>query len=166
LRVAAIFVALVGVALLGSIPGDIADYLRESSRHSLGAVANGTVVEVARSGQGFSATIEYRRGADPAVVKIQREVAGVGYLWRRSSLQVGDPVLVGFDPARPDEARILSIGPIWWSVVRRAAGGVVLVIAALAMFVGVGRKRRAGAHAVDQPVAAEAVRSPQRREVV
>lgn len=153
LRVGAILLALVGIALLGSILGDIAAHLRERAPHSLGAVANGVVAEVARSGRGFSATIEYRPGAGRAVVRIQTEVAAVGHLWRRPSLQVGDPVLVTFDPAKPDEARVFSIGPIWRSVIRRAAAGAILVLAALAMLVGGGRKGRAGAHAVDQPVA-------------
>jgi hypothetical protein len=148
LRVGAILVALIGIVLLGSIPGDIAEYLRERASHSLGGVANGVVVDVTRRGRGFSATIEYQPGAGRAVVRFQTEVAAVGYLWRRPSLQVGDPVLATFDPAKPDEARVFSIGPIWWSVIRRAAGGAILVLAALAMLVGGGRKRRAGEHTV------------------
>lgn len=135
-----LLVALLGLGCLASIPGHVVAGLRERSLHAKGAIANGIVVEVTPSGQGFTATVEYQPGPGQAPVRFRSETPGLGFLRPRSRFEVGDLVLVEFDPAKPGEARIYSIGPLWWSIARRATAGGLLLLSSVVMFAW-GRKR-------------------------
>ena len=140
-RAWALPVALAGLACLASIPLKILDHHRDRSRQPSAAVANGIEVDVEPSGQDFLATVEYRIGPTSAPIRYQSATPAIGYVLRRPTLQQGDRVVVEFDPRKPHEARVFSIAPLWWSVVRRAIAGGLLLVGAIAILISWGPPR-------------------------
>lgn len=132
-RAFALVVALFGLAVAASIPGLLRDEWRARSADSLGAVANGTVVAVEREGEGFTLTVEV---ADAASVSHPLRVRGetTGVLAPRPRQQVGDPVLVAYDPSDLSRARLVSVRALWRSIVSRGLAALASIVTAVGLF--------------------------------
>jgi hypothetical protein len=138
-RALALVIAILAIALLVSIPFLVASHLRESSRNSLGGVANGTVVAVSRDGRDFTMVVEFHVTSSAAPRRLRWPAETIGFLRPRARQHPGDPVLVAYDPRHPEVARVFDVRPVWTSIMRRAFLAALLLIAALLLF-------RAGNH--------------------
>lgn len=113
--------ALLGLLAFASMATAWRERPRDTSRPAL---ANGRVVDVARDVDGATAVIEYEPapGARVRFTTRDTEMYRVG--------TVGDVVLVAYDAARPREAVVWSLRPLWRALVRRAAAGALCWLAA------------------------------------
>ena len=143
-RVGAALVAVVGVAVLLSIPVTLRKHFRERAPEPGRSVVSGEVVEVSPSARGFEATVEYRPDSRSASVRLQTDAGTRGWLYLRSRLQAGDGVLVAFDPARPSAAYVLSVQPLWSTLVTRLAVALVLLAGAGGVLLLGGRRTQSG----------------------
>ena len=124
---------VVGLTLLTSIPFAIADDLDERAEEPQN-VANGTVVSVQTGDDGRPmATVEFARRPGDAV---RFQAAADGRAGAERPLAEGDRVLVTYDPANPERARVWSIRRQWTGIIRRSIGGFGCLAAALAVSLG------------------------------
>ena len=128
-RLLALLLAVFAAALLLSIPFLIVGHLRDSSRRSLGGVANGTVVAVEPDGRAFTMVVEFQAslGAVPRRFRSPADTAGL--LLQRPRQRPGDPVLVAYDPGNPAIAHVFDVRSVWLTVVRRAFLSLILLVA-------------------------------------
>ena len=122
---------VVGLTLLLSIPFAIADDLDERAQERPQNVANGTVVSVEMgTDQRQMATVEYvpRPGKT-----VRFQTVADGGLGAERRLAEGDRVLVAYDAANPERARVWSIRRQWAGIVTRSIGGFGCLAAALAV---------------------------------
>lgn len=139
-RALALVTALVGLAVAASIPALLRDELRARSADALGAVANGTVVAVEREGEGFTLIVEL---ADAAGVTHRLRVLAetTGALAPRPRQQVGDPVLVAYDPSDLSRARLVSVRTLWRSIVSRGLAALAFLVMAVGLWRDAGKGR-------------------------
>jgi hypothetical protein len=142
-RFAMLLATLVGVLSLASIPVIVSQDLRSTMASTpLGGDANGTVVAVESKGDGYVATVEFPARPETLVrARIPIDAIGSGP-WRRAEVDVGDPVIVLFNPANPSEARLGGIRQLWSAIVKRAAVGAIGLITAVAIHVATQSRRR------------------------
>ena len=121
---------VVGLTLLASIPFAIADDLGEREEGPQN-VANGTIISVETGVDGRRmATVEFKPRPGDAV---RFQAAADGRSAADRTLTEGDRVLVAYDTADPEHARVWSIRHQWTGIVRRSIGGFGCLAAALAV---------------------------------
>lgn len=128
-RLLALLIALLAISLLASIPFLIAGHLRARSSTSLGAVANGTIVAIERDGSTFTLIVAFQVTPGAASRRLRSPVETVGLLSRQPRQQLGDPVLVAYDPSNPSLAHVFNVRSVWQAVVRRGFLALLLLAA-------------------------------------
>ena len=124
---------VVGLTLLASIPFAIADDLGERAEEPRN-VANGTVISVEMgAGERLMATVEFKPRPGEAV---RFQAVADGRAAADRTLTEGDRVLVAYDTADPEHARVWSIRRQWTGIVRRSIGGFGCLAAAVAVSLG------------------------------
>jgi uncharacterized protein DUF3592 len=125
---------VVGLTLLVSIPFAIADDLGVRAEERAQNVANGTVISVEMgAGERLMATVEFKPRPGEAV---RFQALADGRAGEERTLTKGDRVLVAYDTANPERARVWSIRRQWTGIVRRSIGGFGCLAAALAVSLG------------------------------
>lgn len=134
--VASALFALLGVVAFASLVPAWRDRPRDASRR---AMASARVVDVMRDADGATAVIEYEAKPGERVRFTSRETE----MYRVGD--VGDAVLVAYDPERPREAVVWSIRPLWRALVARVVAGALsfLVACVLAWRAWIGRRTAA-----------------------